>query len=176
MLQPIELVMLHKLRQGSEIRILFLDPRSNLISRLAAEEGQTRGSMLADLATSLGICHRLYKELEKSSMPPNARLHIKIYDEMPYFAYHRDGDEVIVGFYFTSALGSTSGAFEVIDPEPRRLFEGHFAAVYSRASDIIEISQNGEPKLNYRLYGELRDFLTTELGQQRAQGLLDSEQ
>src|SRR5205814_4758564 len=44
-----------RLSEGCSVRILFLDPRSDLIERLSLEEGQTREQLLGDIAASLGI-------------------------------------------------------------------------------------------------------------------------
>lgn len=178
LLQPVEAVIHRKLTEHSEIRVLFLDPRSDLITRLANEEGQPRHAMLADLARSLGICRRLYERLKQSKLPPDARLHIRVYDEVPHFAYHRDGDDTFVGFYFTSVKGSLTAAFEVIDPDSRTIFEDHFAAVYGRAARarIVEVSPHlAAPDFNSTLYDELCEFLTKELGEERTQKLLAGE-
>jgi len=145
-LHSVEEVLLGKLQQSSAIRILFLDPTSDLIPRLSREEGQSKQEMLEDLATSLGICRRLHKLITQSPMlPPTAELHIRVYDEVPHFAYHRQDDDVVVGFYFLSSLGSASAAFQVIDADTQRFFGDHFAAIFDRASKdgcIIELTPN----------------------------------
>lgn len=177
----VEDVLLGKLRQRSAIRILFLDPRSDLIPRLSREEGQTEQGMLRDLATSLGVCRRLHRLIEKdpTSLPPDAELHIRLYDEVPHFAYHRQDDNVIIGFYFLSALGSASAAFEVTDTRTKEFFGSHFAAIFDRASKdgcIIERTPNREePVFNEALYAELRTILTARLGQQTCDALMGTD-
>src|SRR5262249_65442 len=54
-----EEILLRRLKENSKIRILFLDPRTDILNRLAKEEGQTLQAMLGDIATSIGICRRL---------------------------------------------------------------------------------------------------------------------
>lgn len=174
---PVEEVLLAKLQQGSTIRILFLDPRSDLIPRLAHEEGQTEESMLSDLAVSLGICHRLYELINsEKSLPARAQLHIRVYDEVPHFAYHREDDDVVIGFYFLTLLGSASAAFEVIDTQTKQFFEEHFAGIFARAAGtgrILELSPHQTaPRFDAALYDELRNTLTKALGQQRCERLL----
>jgi hypothetical protein len=129
-------VIMRKLREGSRIHILLLDPRIDIVGRLAAEEGQTLSAMLGDIATSLKICRALAERLEDEyeGLPPGAELSVRVYDRVPYFAYHRQDDEVIVGFYFDSAKGSTSAAYELVDPETRQTFEEHFVRVRSEAA------------------------------------------
>jgi hypothetical protein len=134
-LHSVEQVLLDKLQESSTIHILFLDPRSDLIPRLSHEEGQTEKEMLSDLAKSLGICRRLHKLIEQSPhpLPPDAELHIRVYDEVPHFAYHRQDDDVIIGFYFLRALGSASAAFEVTDATTKKFFGSHFELIFDRA-------------------------------------------
>ena len=166
-LPPVEEVLERKLRDGCAVRILFLDPRSDLVGRLAREEGQTARMMLSDIATSLGVCRRLYDLLAQSPLPATAQLQIRVYDEVPYFSYHRQGDHVIVGFYFVTALGSQSAAFEVMDEQTRSFFESHFTTLFDRSSDriILEVSPNrGTPALNQELYADLTDHLAGALG------------
>jgi hypothetical protein len=179
-LRPAEEVLLGKLKQGSAIRILFLDPRSDLIPRLAREEGQSKQEMLEDLATSLGICRRLHKLVAQSPvLPPSAELHIRVYDEVPHFAFHRQDDDMIVGFYFLSSLGSASAAFQVIDDDTKRFFGDHFASIFDRASKdgcVIEITPNrGTPAFNSALYDKLRDVLVAELGNDRCVALMGAD-
>lgn len=165
-----------KLREGSVIRILFLDPRSDLVGRLAREEHQTAEQMMGDHATSVGICQRLHELVAaESALHPRAELHVRVYDEVPYFAYHRerdlerpDQDLVLIGFYFASALGSDSAAYEVVDPSSRWTFEGHFTSIYDRSSagSILEVNgSRNQVHFNHRLYDDLRAHLAARLGQ-----------
>ncbi len=149
-------VILRRLREGSRIHILFLDPRIDIIRRLAAEEGQTLNAMLGDIATSLGICRELAGLLGKHchELPPGAELSIRVYSRVPYFAYHRQDNDVIVGFYFDSAKGSTSAAYELVDAETKQTFEEHFVRVRSEATNntIVEFEgARGKPTYNAAL-------------------------
>lgn len=175
-LASVERVLLGKLRQGSKIRFLFLDPRSDLIPRLSKEEGQTEKAMLADLAITLGICWRLYQLIEQSKLPPEAELHIRIYDEVPYFAYHRQDNDVVVGFYFMSDVGSASAAYEVVDEATKRFFTGHFTSIFAGAAtdgSIVELAPHRTaPVFNAELFGKLRAVLENELGKDECEHLL----
>lgn len=117
-------VLLRRLTEGSKIKILFLDPRTSILERLAKEEGQRSRDMLADIATSLGICRRLQAllEAEYEKLQPGAQLGIRVYDRVPYFAYHQQDDIVLVGFYFRSTIGSTSAAYEPVDVVTKQVF------------------------------------------------------
>lgn len=159
-------VIARRLSQGAQIRILFLDPRSNLVPRLANEEGQTKEQFLSDLTTSIGICERLNRRLEKS-MHQSALLDVRIYDEVPYFAYHRVDEDVIVGFYFSSALGHNSAAYEVVDSQTRVFFESHFLAIFNRAAAegvLLRKQPNQEgAELNSVLLTDVRNSISNTL-------------
>ena len=153
-------VLLRRLREGSVIDILFLDPRISIISRLAQEEGQTLNAMLGDIKVSLGVCRKLAGLLDAhwQELPARAALSIRVYDRVPYFAYHRQDGEAIVGFYFDSAKGSTSAAYELVDDETKEAFEDHFKKIGSDAATntIVEFDgARGRPKFNAPLVEEL---------------------
>ncbi|MCP4113559.1 MAG: hypothetical protein GY749_49885, partial [Desulfobacteraceae bacterium] len=121
-----EQLIARRLSEGATFKIMFLDPMSDLIPRLAKEEGQTEEQLLSDVATSLGVCRNLYNILQKEKLPSKANLDIRIFDEIPYFAYHCVGDNVIIGFYFSSALGHASAAYDVVDRQTKEFFGEHF--------------------------------------------------
>jgi hypothetical protein len=164
----------NRLRAGATIRILFLDPRSVMIDRLAEESGQGRDAMLSDMAYSLGICRRLYEDhLKHHHFSSHAHLEIRVYDEIPYFAYHKQNDKVFVGFYFTTALGQDSPAFEVLDPETQKLFADHFATVFGNGFRLLElIPHRKEPYLDEKLMDEMTEVFVRELGEEQVSRLM----
>lgn len=170
-----EQVLLRKLHEGSVIRIMFLDPRSHLVSRLAAEEGQTEEQMLRDMTTSLGICRRLYELSGGATFAPPAQLSIRMYDAVPYFSYHRDGSDVVIGFYFLTALGSQSAAYSVLDEDTRGFFEGHFTSIYDRSSGSVlldVVPASGKASFNTKLFDELCADISAKIGMQECENLL----
>ncbi len=170
-----EEVLARKLKDGSSITVLFLDPRSNLIERLADEEGQSKMELLSDIAFSVGVCSRLYPLLRNTQLRPSAELHIRVYDEVPNFAFHREDKKIIVGFYFATSIGSTSAAFETIDDETGKFFQGHFDTVCFRSknSRLLEIApQTMAARFNSNLYEILCSSLVKDLGKRRAEGLI----
>jgi hypothetical protein len=172
-----EAIILRRLREGSKIRIDFLDPRSDIIDRLAQEEGETPAALLGNIATSLGICRRL-GELVRAhylSLPAGAVLSVRVYDRMPYFAYHKQDNDVLVGFYFQSLLGSSSAAYELVDDTTRRTFSEHFVRIHADAasSTMVEFDgAAGRPLFNNELFNELRKQLSAKLGPSRVDELL----
>lgn len=174
-----EEVLYRKLEEGSQIRIYFLDPSIDILERLATEEGQQVKDMLADIATSIAICRALASKIEIASnkLPKTAGLSIRIYNKVPYFAYHRQNDEVYIGFYFQSLVGSTSAVYEVLDEKTKQQFWDHFASIHG-ASDtytLVEFdSERGKPFVNHKLIGELIDKLSTDdhIGKNKMEELL----
>lgn len=174
-----ESILLRRLKEGSKIRILFLDPRIDIVDRLAIEEGQTPQAMLGDIATSIGISRRLFDLLQQNfaSLPPGAELTIRVYDRVPYFAYHKQDDDVIVGFYFLSAKGSSSAAYELVDGKTKEVFGDHFVGMLSAAatSTLVEFDgARGRPSINESLFEELGDCLrkVERLGEEKTAELM----
>lgn len=171
-------ILLLKLKEGSKIKILFLDPRTSILERLANEEGQRLESILGDIATSLGICKRLSKLLENEykNLPANSELDIRIYNCIPYFAFHKQNDKVILGFYFPSmGLGSSSPAYEIIDDKTRQVFSGHFEHILTQAvsGSLVGFSgARGEPSFDEDLFEGLLKFLETRLEKEKIEKLL----
>lgn len=160
-------VIFRRLMEGSRITILLLDPRIDFLKRLAEEEGEPWQSLLGNVATSIGVCKRLYALLEREMPPPGARLTIRIYDEIPYFAYHQQDKEVVIGFYFRSLLGSSSAAYEVLDEVTKNTFKDHFVKIGAAASGtyLIEFDgARGEATFNDGLFEELCAFVRVQLG------------
>jgi hypothetical protein len=168
------------LRQNSKIRILLLDPRTDILERLAKEEGQTLDAMLGDIATSLGICRRLIGLLQETfeTLQPTAELTVRVYDRIPYFAYHKQDNEVIVGFYFLSSKGSSSAAYEVVDDVTKQVFSDHFGRIFSEAveSTLVEYDgARGRPIFNETLFTTLLDSIGTHLGKDQAEELVNPQ-
>lgn len=170
-----ESLIARRLSEGASFKIIFLNPLSGLIRRLAEEEGQTENQLLSDVAISLGICQRLHEIIKADKLPNQANLDIRVFDEIPYFAYHRVNDHVIIGFYFSSLLGHASAAYEVVDRQTKEFFGEHFLSIYQRASDeyLLKIDQHSrKPKLNIRLINQLRERLIDKIGAEKTNELM----
>jgi len=173
-----EKLIARRLSEGARFKIMFLDPMSNLVPRLAEEEGQTEEQLLSDIATSVGICRRLYNILQEEKLPPKANLDIRVFDEIPYFAYHLVGDNVIIGFYFSSALGHASAAYDVVDRQTKEFFGEHFLSIFGRASNayILRIHPHSRmPDLNRDLISKLRKIIVSKLGEQKTDEMMGEE-
>lgn len=165
------------LKEGSKITVLFLDPRTNILERLADEEGEPTDSMLGNIAISLGICQRLVDRLrnEHATLPSRTRLTIRVYDRIPYFAYHKQNEQMIVGFYFLSTEGSSTASYEVIDDNTKKTFEEHFGKIRAEAKSGILLDYNGAhggSTFNDALFHNLAGFLKTKLDTRKVDQLL----
>jgi hypothetical protein len=172
-----EEILLRRLREGSRISIAFLDPRIDVLERLAAEENQRLETMLGDIAISIGICHRLNDLLlrNSASLPTQAQLRIRIYDAVPYFAYHKQDDQVLVGFYFRSDVGSSSASYEVVDEKTKEAFGDHFREIVAGATAnwILDFDgAHGTHSFNAPLFEELRRLMSEKLGSGEADRLI----
>lgn len=171
-----ETIIARRLLEGSTLKVLILDARSEMIPRLALEEGQTSEQLYSDLATSLGICKRLYEQLDNCELPARTRIEVDVFDEIPYFAYHKVDHNVIVGFYFSSAVGHTSAAFEIVDPKTKEFFGQHFNSILGRATNDFIIKSNphsGKTEINDKLITELTTVFINKLGQEKAINLIN---
>ena len=170
-----ESLIARRLSEGASFKIMFVNPLSGLIHRLAEEEGQTENQLLSDVAISLGICQRLHKIIKSDKLPIDANLDIRVFDEIPYFAYHRVADHVIIGFYFSSLLGHASAAYEVVDRQTKEFFGEHFLSIFGRASNeyLLKIDQHSRnPKLNIKLINQLRERLIEKIGDEKTNELM----
>jgi hypothetical protein len=172
-------VILRRLKEGSKIWIAFLDPRANILDRLAREEGQTPKAMLGDIATSIGICQRLFALLQGNfrALPPGSELTIRVYDRVPYFAYHKQDDQIIVGFYFLSDKGYASAAYELVDEQTKQVFGTHFVRIMSDAASSTLVEFDGareKPSFDKKLFDNLCDclYLPENLGKDKTDELL----
>ncbi len=175
---PLENLLARKMDEGGNITLLFLDPRSDIIDRLASEEGQSKKQLLSDIAFSLGICVRLHKLIHGKRWKPPTELHIRVYDEVPYFAYHKEDNKALVGFYYAKSVGSTSAAFEILDMETLKFFQSHFDIIYDRAqkTDILEVStRQPVAEFNSAFYLELYDSLVNNLGKKATDELISGK-
>lgn len=174
---PAEEVILRKLKEGSKVWVAFLDPRAEVLDRLAREEGQQPEAMLGDIATSLGICRRLFSLIQDNyrTLKAESELIIRIYNRVPYFAYHRQDEQVIVGFYFLSDKGYTSAAYELIDEQTKQVFGDHFARIMADAASNTLVSfdgTRGRPTSNDALFHGLYDCLSERLGKEKTDELV----
>jgi len=157
-----------KIQIGTEVTILFFDPRSEAIERLATEEGQSLREMLTDIRTSLSVCRELFGILsDKKNLNPKGKLSIRVYDQIPYFAFHKEDEKMIVGFYFSTTKGYQSAAFEILGEGNQEFFRGHFSSIFNKSLDnnILELSQHGgTPVMNEKLFHELMQTIEDKIG------------
>jgi len=101
----------------------------------------------------------------------------RVYDRVPYFAYHKQDEQIIVGFYFLSDKGYTSAAYELIDEQTKQAFGDHFVRIMSEAasSTLVEFDgARGRPRFDEALFRELyeRMCVPEQLGKDKTDELV----
>jgi hypothetical protein len=113
--------------------------------------------------------------LSVQKIAPQADLWVGIHDQFLRFAYHKEDEKVIIGFYFpTQRDGYDSSIFEVIDDHTKDLFKRHIDAIRDRAYPLL-VGNGGhgaDPWFNQALYEQLYDSLVEKLGAERVNELM----
>lgn len=162
-LRNIEEALWQKVREGSRVRIAFLDPTWEMIPQIALWEGQAVEKMLRDLAVSLGICLRLWKRHPTEKLP--GTLEVRMHSELVQYAFHSSrcsgssAMEMLVGFYFAGRLGTKSPLFCIEDSGTQEAFEAHFVTVFDRAKSLLRYDAGGVQEFDFEHYCHCRQAL-----------------
>ena len=164
-IRSLEEALVRKLQEGTDIRILFLDPRSDLIRRIADDEDREKEEILGDIATTVGICRRLYLLLEQLEEKPRASLFVGMHDRSPCFSYHKEDEKVIVGLYIPTRPKRQNSAFEALDPHTMELFRQYVDHIQSEATPLLTVDGtiSGNPTFRDTTYRQIYDALADRL-------------
>ena len=158
-----------RLAAGCSIRMVFLNPTWEFIRIIAESENQQYEKMMTDLAITLGICRRLWSQLEEEH-PISGSLHIWMCKEIQQYAFHSVTNretgtrQLLVGLYFANVLGMNSPLFSVDHKDIQDTFTAHFTTISNRAVSLLEYSPPIK-HFNYDVYHHCRDALCTAIGQ-----------
>ncbi len=144
--KPIEAVILGKVQRGARFIILFLDPRMPIIEQLMAEEGHN-STMRADLTKSLEICADLAFLIKRQMGSPKhlkGSIRIAVCKKNPTFAFHKQGDQILIGFYPLNMKGNKSPVYEAVGKDIADSFENHFWLLDRDSETTTLISYDGE--------------------------------
>lgn len=162
----IEDIIINKLKDKSIIKILLIDPRSNLIERLAREEGRQPEHFYANLQESFRTINKIYTIIKEYKIQHCAEFSIRLYDKIPYFAYHKVNAKVIVGFYFASSITPNSSAYEVTDEYTMEQFEKHFYSIFENSIPLIEAStKHLHTFFNHTEFKEIETYIENKVKQ-----------
>jgi hypothetical protein len=149
-LPPFDEALIEKVKGGSTIRILFIDPQWNLIERIAAQEGRNSSTELyADLKITFSIVYQIWNKLQNISYSLPGSIDIRVYKEISQYAYHyvenskENKVDMYVGFYFAQQLGWQSALFQVHSVEVQKVFNRHFSVIFDRAHQILSYPKGG---------------------------------
>lgn len=146
--RPIEEIIVKKLERDWVCTILFLDPRMPILDQLIAEEGEG-STMRRDLVNSLQICKRIDSLIMSRRNPYRSlkgQLRIAVYKKNSTFAYHKQGDQILIGFYPLKMKGDHSPVYEAIGSHIGAPFEGHFLRLDKDGETTTLIEYDGSKK------------------------------
>jgi len=168
-------VLLEKLNDGSHIKILFLDPRSDLTKRLAKEERLSLRKLLGNIAISLGIFERIKTEMERQDFTnQDAQLHIGVYDKITHFAYHKDDEKIVIGMYLATDIGFHTAAFEIYDDEIAGQFTSYVEHLYNQSLDSFLVRYPAYPYFNKDLFEALHNDLVNQIDPDTGQRVFEA--
>ena len=159
-----------KLSEGSNIRILFLDPTWDLLPIIAKDEGQETVNIMSDLATTLGICRKLWGLIEKEKY--SGDIEIFTSKDLKLYAIHhikckeRNTDEMLVGLYFSHRLGTNSPLFKVENEQIQGYFEEHFNTIFQNSNKILKFTRSGMKDFDFTYYRNCKEELSKYLENQ----------
>jgi hypothetical protein len=146
--QPIEKIILKKLDGGGKLTILFLDPSMPIMAQLVSEEGKAN-TLYRDLRTSLEICNKLAVLLQNRAGSHNhsgGLLKIAVFKKNPTFAYHKQGNQTLIGFYPLKMKGEKSPVYEAIGEDIGTPFDDHFTRLLMDGETTTLIDYDGGRK------------------------------
>lgn len=167
--QSVDRVLKQKLSEGCKIRILFLDVTWELISAIAAGEGQEANNLRTDIATTLGMCKDIWRTIKDKRLAGD--IEIRTCRELVQYAFNysvcrrRKESEMLVGFYFAGILGKSSPLFLVEGEETEKCFQEHFDTIFRPTRDgskcVLAYSREGRNKeFNKDYYNRCREALS----------------
>jgi hypothetical protein len=125
-------VMSAKLREGCQIKLLLLNPRSEHIVKRAAEEGWDATEFHHDVE-SWGVRHRAFVQRLRPELRQNMEL--RLYDAAPDYFVVDNGKSMLVGFYLRTCSGEEVPhlELEVRDDGAYLPFRRHFDSLWASA-------------------------------------------
>lgn len=173
--------LVEKFQSGSNINILFLDPRVGYLNMIAQSEQRNEVDVLGDIGKSIGLTVELYQKLGEVEFEPNAShvtFNVHLFDQPNHIAYHKvtDNDETLhpegcntyIGFYLGRNVTPTYPVFRVTDSSVDKYFFDQFRAIFDRSADenywLLKFDEdNSKPDFNCRLYNEIYKFYVDKI-------------
>jgi len=153
-IKTVESAVIRKLKNGSVIKILFLDPSWEYVEEIVASQNQHPNEFYHHLRETLNVVKAIAKTLEnKPSLP--GELEIKMCRSDLRYSYHRikcveSGEvDMLVGFYFASMVGIRSPLFRVETKDIQAYFNNHFKEIFEARQTKSLFVYNGHEKRFY---------------------------
>lgn len=139
-----------------EVSIAFLDPRAPFMQQLMREEGPGGARLPENICASLEICEDLAKQLGKKPERLKGSIKVVLYSMIPYFAFHRVDEKMILGFYYYGQLGQETSPLRIRNKDFEHSIKVHidriFAAAESEGRILLAAGRNVEPTFNEALF------------------------
>jgi len=157
-----------KLSEGSTIKVLFLDVMWDLLDKVAEGEGQSGTAIRIDIATSMGICKKIYECIQKDNLVGN--IEIRTCQELKQYAFQyvkcreRKQSNMVCKFYFAGRLGVESPLFAVPGRKIQGCFIRHFIRVFDNSYCLLRYSRRGLDKhFDQDYYVKCKESLKSKL-------------
>jgi hypothetical protein len=135
--------------QPCDIRIMILDPESPLWDlRLKDEPGRSRKSIEQIIERSKEFFLKLRNIINPDDC--EGSISVRFHNRIPYYAYFRSGNRMVIGLYYAFTYGARSHAIEVLaGSDLFRAFENHFDAMWhgTGTKEIVHISQYSDSQM-----------------------------
>jgi hypothetical protein len=147
-LASVEEAIRDKLLENSTIRILFLDIRWDLLDTVAKGEGQSGTSIRVDIATTLGVCKKIWERMKGEKLP--GTIEIRRCRELVQYAFQymecseKGESKMLCGLYFAGRIGAESPLLLVEGSKIQDFFLQHFKTVFNdpKRSELLLIYSN----------------------------------
>ncbi len=164
----VEEALARRVAEGCNIKILFLDPTWEMLPVIAESENQKIKTVATHIATSLGICKRLWMALVPHPHRGNGSIEISTCRELHQYAFHHviggaDSVQMFMGFYFAKTPGLLTPLFVVESEDVQKWFAMHFDSIFRRQSPettwLLSYQSSARAEFNDEHYRKCRESL-----------------
>jgi hypothetical protein len=165
--------LIRRVKEGANIRILFLNPKWELIEKIATQEGRKSvRELYSDLKKTLHVVNEIHDKLSLKC-PCEGSIEIRMYEEINQYAFHseefsddKNKNYAYIGLYFANKLGWQSSVLSINTERTLKTFEDHFNIIFERAEKLLSCQQNVSNSLiefNLKLYNEATNHINDKL-------------
>jgi hypothetical protein len=128
--------LLRWIREGKKFRLLMLAPDSEITKQRGIEEGI---NLQAKIRESIRQLHRISEQIQENinGQACRGRLEVRTFNSIPYFAYLRCDDSVLLGLYYSHVPGIQSEVirFQKGDSSIFTKVQSHFEKLWTEPGE-----------------------------------------